>query len=100
MVSKRDRERDVHLNAVRGRLEIVAAALELSASEVEKALKDGGQRAAPLLEFARRYNQDLDWLLNGDIGSMCRQLAWNGGWRPKWWTAELERAQEARRDAA
>jgi hypothetical protein len=100
MVSRRDRESERHLHAVRARVEIVAAALELPPSEVARALKDGAQRGEALLSFARRYNQDLDWLLNGDVGSMCRQLAWNAGWRPKWWTPELERPEPGQSAAA
>lgn len=94
-----DRERIAHWNIVRGRLEIVAAALELPASEVEKALKHADKRAGPLVDFARRYNQDLDWLLAGDVGSMCRNLALNGGWRPKWWSPEFEKGREAQSTA-
>ena len=93
MSRESERERVAHWSVVRGRLEIVAAALEIPASEVEKALRHGGERGAPLVDFARRYNQDLDWLLAGDVGSMCRRLALNGGWRPKWWSPDLDKAQ-------
>jgi hypothetical protein len=94
MSRESERERNGRRNVVRGRLEIVAAALELPASEVEKILKYGDARSGPLLDFAKRYNQDLDWLLAGDVGSMCRTLALNGGWRPKWWSREFDKAQE------
>jgi len=94
MSRESERAKNAHWNVVRGRLEIVAAALELPASEVEKALKHGEARAGPLVDLAKRYNQDLDWLLAGDVGSMCRKLALNGGWRPKWWSPELEKAKE------
>lgn len=94
MSRESERERVGHWNVVRGRLEIVAAALELPASEVEKALKHGGERTGPLVDFARRYNQDLDWLLMGDVGSMCRRLALDGGWRPKWWSPDFDKPQQ------
>lgn len=93
MSRESERERTGHWNVVRGRLEIVAAALELPASEVEKALKHGSERTGPLVDFARRYNQDLDWLLAGDVGSMCRRLALDGGWRPKWWSPDFDKPQ-------
>jgi hypothetical protein len=95
MSRQSEREKVAPWSVVRGRLEIVAAALELPASEVEKALRQGEGRSTALVDFARRYNQDLDWLLAGDVGSMCRERALSAGWRPKWWSPEFEKERGA-----
>src|SRR5687768_13838954 len=62
-------ESDMKINwqEVGQRLKIVATALELPSSEVDAALKYKGKRAGPLVDFARRYHQSLDWLIMGDI---------------------------------
>ena len=62
------------LLAVRYRVELVAEALDLPASEVEQAMSDPEDQS--LVDFAHRYGQDLHWLLIGDLTGTLR-----GNWR-------------------
>jgi hypothetical protein len=82
--------RIAHWNGVRRRALIVGKALELPPAEVEEALKYKGLRVKPILDFASRHYQTLDWLLGGDTGSMCHALAWAHGWRPSGWTPDKQ----------
>lgn len=57
------------------RLEMVVDALGLMNAEIDIAL-DSEQ---DLIEFCQRYNQDLDWVIQGDAKSMIVERAVNAG---------------------
>ena len=61
------------LAAIRARVELVAKALELPASEVEWAMSD--PEGQSLILFAHQYGQDMDWLFVGDLRATLR-VAW------------------------
>jgi hypothetical protein len=62
--------------AVRRRLRLIRAALDLSPAEVEAVLValDGGDETQ-LIAFAGKYGQSLDWIIRGDLAPMLRILA-------------------------
>ena len=64
-------------NKVVSRVELIAEALQLSDAEIEAALLSDLVLAA----FARRYNQSLDWILDGDVREMILRLALSQGSR-------------------
>lgn len=57
--------------AARGRLKVVGEALELPASEVQRA----GRSEQGLLAFTLRHKQSLDWIILGDPRPMIRERA-------------------------
>jgi len=62
--------------AVRQRIRLVGAALELSPTEIEDVvggLTQGDE--AKLFAFAERYGQSLHWIVTGDLAPMIRKLA-------------------------
>jgi len=62
--------RSLNLAAVRLRVELVADALALPASEVERAMRNPEQS---LIHFAAMHGQSIDWLLLGDVRGMVRE---------------------------
>lgn len=62
--------------AVRRRLRLIRAALELPPAEVEEVVNalDGGDETQ-LIAFTDRYGQSLDWIILGDIAPTLRILA-------------------------
>jgi hypothetical protein len=62
--------------AVRRRLRLIRAALDLRPAEVEEVVValDGGDEAQ-LIAFADKYGQSLDWIIRGDLAPMLRILA-------------------------
>ena len=53
-------------NRIVARVELIASALGISDAEVDAALI--GDRN--LIQFANRYNQSLDWIIDGDVRGM------------------------------
>jgi hypothetical protein len=86
--------------ATKSRGSTVARVLNLPHSEVTRALKYNGRSSKFICEFAIRYNQNLNWLLLGDVDSLCHDLAWAIGWRPADWTPEMEKIDLAGRKRA
>ena len=62
--------------AVRRRLRLIRAALDLPLAEVNEVVValDGGDEAQ-LIAFADKYGQSLDWIIRGDLAPMLRILA-------------------------
>ena len=75
----------IDLKAVRRRLRLIRAALDLPPAEVEEvvaALDEGDE--AQLIAFAGMYGQSLDWIILGDLAPMLRTLARSeSSYRPK-----------------
>jgi len=62
--------------AVRQRIRLVGAALELPATEVEEVVADLARGSeAKLYAFAERYGQSIHWIVTGDLAPMLRKLA-------------------------
>ena len=59
--------------AIRARVELVAEALDLPASEVEQAIAPREDQS--LIEFADQYGQSIAWLLVGDLQGIVREVA-------------------------
>jgi hypothetical protein len=57
--------------AVRSRLEIIGEALELQPKEIERAAASFRKT----IEFAKRYNVSLDYILTGDVRTLLRAHA-------------------------
>lgn len=62
--------------AVRRRLRLIRAALDLPPAEVEDIIValEGGDEAQ-LIAFAEKYGQSLDWVIRGDLAPMLRIMA-------------------------
>ena len=86
--------------ATKKRVALVARVLKLPDSEVKTALKYNGRTVKYLCGFSLRYNLSLNWLILGDTGSLCYDLAWAEGWRPADWTPDMERIDQAARKSA
>jgi hypothetical protein len=65
---------DTDWNAIRARVEVVADVLRLRDDEIEAALADP-ETGYPLVDFALRHHQSLDWLVLGDVRSMIAARA-------------------------
>ena len=82
--------------AVRRRLRLIRAALDLPPAEVEAVIAalDRGDETQ-LIAFADRYGQSLDWIIRGDLAPMLRILAGSSSsYRTKAATTLATRAQE------
>jgi hypothetical protein len=64
------------LKAVRRRLRLIRAALDLSPDYVEKVITslDSGDETQ-LIAFAKRHGQSLEWIVDGDLAPMLRKFA-------------------------
>ena len=62
--------------AVRQRIRLVGAALELPPIEVEEVVVELARgNEAKLFAFVERYDQSLQWIITGDLAFMLRKLA-------------------------
>src|ERR1700741_3370949 len=66
----------IDLKAVRRRLRLIRAALDLSPGYVEEVVAslDKGDETE-LIAFAKRHGQSLEWIVTGDLAPMLRRFA-------------------------
>jgi hypothetical protein len=62
--------------AVRQRIRLIGAALELPPTEIEEVVAELARgNETKLFAFAERYGQSLQWIVTGDLAPMLRKLA-------------------------